>query len=107
MTSWPIASATPNGRPDRCAPAPAAVPTSTATLPPASAQRPEPRTAPEEFRRRIRLSGFAEAGIYPGVRDREDEADIHQEYLASYYTTLRSYVETLARDGLGMLVDVN
>jgi hypothetical protein len=63
--------------------------------------------APEEFVRRINLSVLANAGIYPDVWDRESEADINIEYLSTNYATLRSYLETLARDGLGMLVYVN
>lgn len=61
----------------------------------------------EEFKRRIDLRALAEAGIYPDVWEREDEVDVYLEYLVSYYATLRSYVETLARDGLGMLVYIN
>ena len=55
----------------------------------------------EEFQRRIN------AGIYPDVWDRDTEADSNVEFLASNYATLRSYVETLARDTLGMLVYIN
>lgn len=62
---------------------------------------------PEEFQRRINLGVLAEAGIYPDVWDRADERDSNIEYLASNYATLRSYVETLARDALGMLVYIN
>jgi hypothetical protein len=44
---------------------------------------------------------LAEAGIYPAVWDREDEADSNMEYLASYYATLRSYVEPSHETGSG------
>ncbi len=62
---------------------------------------------PEEFVRRIKLNVLAGAGVYPDVWDRASEADINFEYLGSYYAKLRSYLETLARDGFGMLVYVN
>lgn len=65
------------------------------------------RIPPEEFVRRINLSALADAGTYPDVWDRQSEANFNVEYLGSYYATLRSYVETLARDGFGMLVYVN
>ena len=59
---------------------------------------------PEQFARRIDLEALVEAGIYPDVWDREEEAAENREYLTYYYARLRSYVATLAREGAGMVV---
>ena len=62
---------------------------------------------PEQFARRIDLAALEEAGIYPEIWEREDEAAANREFLTRHYAALRRYVEGLARDGAGMLIYIS
>ena len=62
---------------------------------------------PEQFARRIDLAALEEAGIYPEIWEREDEAPANREFLTRYYAALRRYVEGRAREGAGMLIYIS
>lgn len=62
---------------------------------------------PEQFARRIDLAALEEAGIYPEIWEREDEEAENREFLTRYYAALRRYVESLAREGAGMLIYIS
>ena len=58
----------------------------------------------DELSRRYSPASMREADVYPDIWDRAPELDDAREYVMSYVTTLREFLTSASRRGLGMLV---
>jgi len=60
-----------------------------------------------ELRRRFDPEAMMEAGIYPGIWDRDPKDDDTLGYLLEYYETLRSFLEQTKKENKGVIITIS